>query len=128
MKISELASAANVPAKTIRYYEQVGLLSAPKRQNNGYRSYNANQVDTLVFVRRCRELNIAIGDIKRLLEVQEIPKASCSSVDSIIAEQLARVQKTQRELASLETSLLNLASSCQNNHIEDCKILQQLKA
>lgn len=127
MRISKLASIAQVPAKTIRYYEEIGLLAPSHRTPNGYRHYEDKDVDRLVFIRRCRELNISIGDIKQLLDVQQHPKASCAAVDNIIAEQLARVQQTQRELALLENSLNQLARSCQHQQIEDCTILQQLR-
>ncbi|WP_077338043.1 MerR family transcriptional regulator [Pseudocolwellia agarivorans] len=128
MKISEIASKVNVSAKTIRYYEEVGLLEPPLRKDNGYRLYHQKNVETLIFIRRCRELNIAISDIKLLIDVQQDPKASCASVDKIIADQLARIQQSQRELALLEQSLATLAVSCKNHHVEDCCILHQLKS
>ncbi|WP_372943926.1 Cd(II)/Pb(II)-responsive transcriptional regulator [Shewanella sp.] len=128
MKISELASIAQVSVKTIRYYEQIGLLSTPNRSNNGYRFYQQKDIETLIFIRRCRELNIALDDIKRLVDTQQDPKSSCALVDSIIAQQLARIQKTQRELALLEQSLAALASCCQSQQIKDCNILHTLKA
>ncbi|NMH60939.1 MerR family transcriptional regulator [Alteromonas ponticola] len=128
MKISELAHASNVPAKTIRYYEQIKLISAAERDSNGYRSYQRQDIATLVFIRRCRELNIAIDDIKQLLDIQATPAAPCSTVDDIIARQLAKIKQKQRELALLETSLSELATSCVNHKIEDCSILHQLRA
>ena len=128
MKISELATITEVSAKTIRYYEQVGLLSAPIRAENGYRHYQQQDIEVLLFIRRCRELNIAIDDIKRLVDVQRNPKDSCKIVDNIIAEQLARIQQTQRELAILEQSLATLATSCKTHQIEDCGILHTLKS
>ncbi|GGQ21596.1 hypothetical protein GCM10009411_22110 [Shewanella litoralis] len=85
LKISELASIAQVSVKTIRYYEQIGLLSAPNRSDNGYRFYQQKDIETLTFIRRCRELNIALDDIKRLVDTQQDPKSSCSLVDNIIA-------------------------------------------
>ncbi|GAC14337.1 MerR family transcriptional regulator [Aliiglaciecola lipolytica] len=128
MKISELAIASNVPAKTIRYYEQVGLLKPARRNDNGYRQYRIKDIDTLVFIRRCRELNIAIGDIKQLLDAQQNPNASCAFIDDMIAKQLNRIQQTQRELAILEKTLSALATSCANHKIEDCSILHHLKS
>ena len=127
MKISELALIAQVSVKTIRYYEQIGLLPSPTRTNNGYRHYQEKDIETLIFIRRCRELNIRLDDIKRLVETQQDPKSSCELVDNIIAEQLARIQQTQRELALLEQSLAALASCCKNHQIKDCSILQTLK-
>lgn len=127
MKISELATKSQINAKTIRYYEQVGLISAPQRASNGYRHYQPADVDTLIFIRRCRELNIPLDDIKRLVEVQADPNASCAVVDKIIAEQLAQVQRAQRELALLEQSLQTLAS-CSGEQVDQCTILHKLKA
>ena len=128
MKISELATNTQISTKTIRYYEQVGLLRPPLRSDNGYRHYQSKDVETLVFIRRCRELNISIDDIKRLVDVQQNPKASCALVDNIIAEQLAHIQQTQRELAMLEKSLATLATCCDHQQIEDCSILHNLKS
>lgn len=128
MKISELASIAQVSVKTIRYYEQIGLLSPPIRTSNGYRHYQEKDIETLVFIRRCRELNIGLDDINRLVDTQQDPKSSCALVDNIIAEQLARIQQTQRELALLEQSLAALASCCKSHQIKDCSILQTLKS
>lgn len=127
MKISALSSASNVPVKTIRYYEEVGLIPPARRNASGYRQYAQEDIATLVFIRRCRELNIAIDDIKQLLDVQQNPKASCTVVDDMIHEQLTRIRQTQRELAMLEATLSSLASSCANHKIEDCSILQTLK-
>lgn len=126
MKISELARIAQVPAKTIRYYESVGLLTAPTREANGYRYYNANDVETLTFIRRCRELNIAIDDIKQLVDVKQNPQASCATVDNILIEQLARVRQMQQELSQLEQTLSELVTSCDSEKIQDCCILQSL--
>lgn len=128
MKISELAAATNVSAKTIRYYESVGLLMPASRDNSGYRYFNATDINTLIFIRRCRELNISIDEIKQLVEVQQNPDASCTTVDNIIVEQLARVRQTQRELAQLEQTLAALATSCNGEHIQDCNILHSLRA
>ena len=127
MKISQLAEATDVPAKTIRYYESIGLLRTATREANGYRHYHAADIETLVFIRRCRELNIAIEEIKQLVEVQRNPEASCATVDSIISEQLARVRQTQRELAKLEHTLEALVTSCSSEQIQDCCILQSLR-
>jgi MerR family copper efflux transcriptional regulator len=128
MKISELAQATTVSAKTIRYYESIGLLTSPSREANGYRYYRLHDAEILIFIRRCRELNIPIEDIKQLVEVQNNPEASCATVDNIIAEQLARVQQMQQELNQLEQALSSLLTSCSSKQIQDCCILQSLKS
>lgn len=126
MKISELSSTTQVSAKTIRYYESVGLLTPPTREANGYRYYAMRDVETLIFIRRCRELNIAIDDIKHLVEVKQNPQASCDTVDNIIVAQLAKVRQMQQELGQLEQALSRLATSCSSEKIQNCCILQRL--
>lgn len=126
MKISELAQTTKVAAKTIRYYESIGLLTPASRETNGYRYYKLRDVETLIFIRRCRELNISIEDIKQLVQVKQNPEASCATVDNIIVEQLARVRQMQQELALLEQTLSLLVTSCSSETIQDCCILQSL--
>lgn len=128
MKISELAQTTHIPAKTIRYYESVGLIKPPQRESNGYRYYQLRDVETLIFIRRCRELNIPIEDIKQLVAVKQNPEASCATVDNIIVEQLARVRQLQQELALLEHTLSLLVTSCSSDTIQDCCILQSLQS
>lgn len=117
-----------MPAKTIRYYESVGLLSPPSREANGYRVYKPADKETLVFIRRCRELNIPIKDIKQLVDVKRRPDASCATVDGVIAEQLERVQQMQRELTQLGQTLSSLISSCSSQQSHNCSILQSLSS
>ncbi|MCH8502416.1 MAG: MerR family transcriptional regulator [Aliidiomarina sp.] len=127
MKISELSYASQIAPKTIRYYESIGLLSSPSRDPNGYRNYSTEAVETLIFIRRCKELNMSLSDIKCLVEAQRHPKASCGMVDELIAGQLRKVRETQKELAELEQTLSTLATSCSSEQIQDCSILNKLK-
>ena len=60
MKISELAHATDTPADTIRYYERVGLLTAPARAGNNYRHYDTRHVDRLAFIRQARGLDMSL--------------------------------------------------------------------
>ncbi|OKY27366.1 MULTISPECIES: Cd(II)/Pb(II)-responsive transcriptional regulator [Thalassotalea] len=128
MKISQLAEQTHVPTKTIRYYEDIGLLKPAKRAENGYRYYQVEDVQLLIFIRRCRELNMSLDEIKTLVQVQRQPNISCDTVDSMIAQQLDNVRKAQKELQKLERSLAKLAKCCTSNKIEDCKILNTLNA
>lgn len=127
MKINELAKRSGIASKTIRYYEEVGLLPEPVRTANGYRDYGDADVERLTFIRRCRELQIPINELKRLVSVQVDPGASCGEVDQIIKDQLEKVRNMEQELALLEKTLSELALSCQNNQVRDCEILHRLK-
>lgn len=127
MKISQLAKVTNVASKTIRYYEEIGLLPAAYRNDNGYREYRASDMERLIFIRRCRELQIPLEQIKRLIAVQLDPKSSCQEVDALIEQQLGKVRKTIAELILLEQTLHTLATSCPNDKVGDCQILKNLQ-
>jgi MerR family copper efflux transcriptional regulator len=126
MRINELAACTGTASKTIRYYESVGLLPEPARSANGYREYAERDVDRLTFIRRCRELQIPIEQLKKLVQVQMDQSASCQEVDQIVQNQLEKIRKTRHELALLEESLCELDACCQNNTVSDCAILQRL--
>ena len=127
MKINQLSKLANVLSKTIRYYEEVGLLPKASRNSNGYREYKLVDVDRLIFIRRCRELQIPLEQIKVLIQVQTDKSSSCSEVDLLIAQQLEKVRQTISELSLLEETLSTLAKSCSNDIVGECEILKNLQ-
>ena len=69
MNIGKVSKASGVTAKMIRYYEQIGLIPAAGRNNAGYRSYSANDVERLKFIKRSRELGFSVAEISALLEL-----------------------------------------------------------
>ena len=127
MKISQLSKQTHTASKTIRYYEEIGLLPQAVRNQNGYRDYQEFDVEQLLFIRRCRDLQIPIAKIKILIQVQTDKTSSCGEVDTLIIEQLQKVRKTISELTMLEKTLATLAKSCPNNIVEECEILRNLK-
>ena len=127
MKINQLSKLTNVLSKTIRYYEDVGLLPKAYRNSNGYREYGSTDVERLVFIRRCRELQIPLEQIKILIQVQTDKSSSCREVDLLIEQQLEKVRKTISELSLLEKTLHTLATSCPNDIVGECEILKNLK-
>lgn len=129
MKIGELAKAARVDVETIRYYERIGLLPAPARAHNGYRSYAQAHLERLGFIRHCRALDIPLADIARLLEFVQDPSAECREIDQLIDTQLARVRARLASLQALEQQLVMLRRQCGAPHrATDCGILHELSA
>lgn len=127
MRIGELSSAAGVDVETIRYYEKVGLMPAPERGANGYRSYSAKQLEHLVFIRHCRALDIGLADIRRLLEFSDQPAANCGDINHLIDLQLERVRNRLDSLHALERQLQVLRSTCSGEHpVQGCAILNEL--
>jgi len=127
MKINQLSKLTNVLSKTIRYYEEVSLIPKASRNSNGYREYSSLDVDRLIFIRRCRELQIPLDKIKILIQVQTDEASSCREVDLLIEQQLEKVRNTISELSLLEKTLNTLAKSCSNDIVGECEILKNLK-
>ena len=129
MKIGELANATGVPSETIRYYEKIGLLPEPVRDSSGYRCYRPAHLDRLLFIRRCRNLDMAQDEIRELIRLAELPEADCSEVDALLARHLIHVRERLRELASLEETLVQLQEACSDRRtVRECGILGGLKS
>lgn len=129
MKIGDLARATGVEVETIRYYEKAGLLPAPARAANGYRSYGVPHLERLAFVRHCRALDMPLADVKRLLDFLGSPQADCGDINALIDSQLARVRARLASLRALERQLAALRDSCDANHaVHECGILHELVA
>lgn len=127
MKIGEIASLAKVDTQTLRYYEKIGLLPAPIRMANGYRSYPDHSVERIRFIRHCRELDMSLEEVARILELSSQPDADCDDINRILDRHLAQVREKQRELAQLETQLQSLRSQCDTHRrAADCGILKDL--
>jgi DNA-binding transcriptional MerR regulator len=125
--ISEAAQQARSTASTIRYYEKIGLLSPPKRGNNGYRYYDSADIQRLAFVNRARKLGFPIASVVDLLRLADHPRDPCEAVDILLADQLEAVESRIHQLRELEARLRRLQDACNGKHpIRECKILAAL--
>ena len=127
MRISELASATGVDLETIRYYEKQALLPAPAREDNGYRSYTAEHLERLSFIRHCRALDIPLADIRRLVAFIQSPAQDCGDINQLIDQQIARVKARLKSMKALEKQLSQLRAQCDDRHHgKECGILHEL--
>jgi DNA-binding transcriptional MerR regulator len=93
MLIGELAAQADVTAKTIRYYESIGLLPQPRRTDAGYRVYDEEDVERLGFIRRAVELDLPLGDIGEILALRDRTQRPCDYVVRVARERLADLEE-----------------------------------
>lgn len=129
MRIGELAKATGVDVETIRYYEKIGLLAAPDRRDNGYRTYAQGHLERLAFVRHCRALDIPLINIQLLLSLVDSPQANCEEIDHLVDAQLAKVRARLASMQALEQQLIALRGRCSApDRAADCGILQELVA
>ena len=123
MKISEAARASGVSAKTIRYYESIGLIPRASRSESGYRSFVQMDIDTLRFVQRARSLGFSVKDVARLLDLWRDRSRVSSAVKTLATEQLGEIDRKIDELRSMRDTLEHLAEQCHGDQRPDCPIL-----
>jgi len=121
MRIGEFAEAAGVPAKTIRYYESVGLLPGPRRLGNGYRDYDASAAKRLEFIRSSQAIGLTLGEIRSVLDFRDRGEVPCAHVAELIDR---RAQDVSAQIAALErarTELDRLARRARRLSPRDCE-------
>lgn len=115
MKIGELAAASGTTAKTIRFYEQSGVLPEPTRMPSGYRDYGPEFVDRLSFVRRAQAAGLSLREIRQILAVHDRGEAPCGHVRGVLADRLDQVRAQIAELVTLEEHLNSLLVHAQHS-------------
>ncbi|GEO81345.1 Cu(I)-responsive transcriptional regulator [Pararhodospirillum oryzae] len=125
MNIGAVARRLNLPAKTIRYYEDIGLLRPP-RDENGYRHFRETDVHKLAFLARARALGFTIEDCRALLSLYEDAGRESVRVKRIAEDHLARIDEKIEHLRSLRSTLAHLIECCAGDHRPDCPILEDL--
>jgi len=125
MNIGDAAERSGLPAKTIRYYEEIGLL-APGRAGNGYRDYSDNDVHRLRFVQRSRSLGFSVEECRQLLSLYGDRSRESADVKALAETKLAEIDRKIAELAELRGVLATLVHACHGDHRPDCPILDSL--
>jgi MerR family copper efflux transcriptional regulator len=126
MNIGEAAQASGLTAKTIRYYEQIELVSVPARNLNGYRLYDEGAVEELRFVHRARDVGFSVEECRQLVQLHANPQRHSAHVKSLVLEKCAEVERRIQQLQSMNLMLLALADRCSGNEGPDCAILSEL--
>ena len=128
MTIGELASRAGVKVATIRFYERRGILKSPARTPSGYRRYEQEEVERVLFVRRAQGLGFTLGEIQELLALRVEHGSTCGAVETRAREKLDRVKLKVRELERMKQVLERLVSACEAREpTEECPILAVLE-
>lgn len=126
MNIGDVAKATGISAKMIRYYEDTGLIRAALRTYSGYRVYTENDIQTLRFVRRARDLGFTVKQIDDLLTLWRDRDRASADVKQIAMGHVAELEKKMQELKEMTETLRHLASNCQGDNRPDCPILMSL--
>jgi MerR family copper efflux transcriptional regulator len=125
MNVGEAARASGLPAKTIRYYEEIGLIS-PARAANGYRDYAHEDVHRLAFLRRARGLGFSVEECRQLMALYRDKSRASHDVREIAVAHVAAIEEKIRELQSMRNTLQKLIHACHGDHRPDCPILDDI--
>jgi len=125
MNIGQAAQRSRLPAKTIRYYEDVSLIK-PSRAENGYRDYSDNDVHRLRFLQRARSLGFTIEECRLLLSLYDDDHRASAQVKEVVKDKIGEIDRKVCELNSLRITLSALAEHCHGDERPDCPIIDDL--
>lgn len=120
MRIGDLAARAGLTTKTIRFYEDSGLLPAPPRTSGGYRDYPGHTATRLAFIRDAQRAGLTLAEIRSILALRDDGHAPCTHVTGLINEHLADIDRRMAELAATREALRALADRAATTDPADC--------
>ncbi|KKB99838.1 heavy metal-responsive transcriptional regulator [Mycolicibacter arupensis] len=131
MQIGELAKLSNTSAKTIRFYEDSGLLPPPARTPSGYRDYGPEVVERIRFIHRGQAAGLTLQKVRQILAIHDRGEAPCGHVRQVLGTRLDQVRAQIAELVALEGHLQTLvdhashAAPTEHDHSTVCWILEE---
>jgi len=125
MNIGDIAKRTGLPAKTIRYYEEIGLVT-PHREANGYRVFDDKDMHRLTFLARARALGFPIEECRTLLALYKDDTRASADVKRIAQDHLAQIEDKILQLQSMRDTLTHLVRECAGDNRPDCPILKDL--
>lgn len=124
LTIGRLASETGTTVETVRYYERAGLIPAPARTEGNYRSYRAQDLERLRFIRRTRDLGFTLAEVRALLEMAGERERDCGTVDALASRHLEEIDRKIADLTALRRELAGVIASCAGGTVAECRILE----
>lgn len=127
MNIGQAAKRSGISAKMIRYYEEIGLLPAPKRSESGYRHYTDADIRTLSFIQHARELGFSSEQMKELLGLWLNEVRQSSEVKALAQKHIDMLEQKIRDMQVMVTMLKQSVARCAGDERSDCEILKDIE-
>jgi MerR family copper efflux transcriptional regulator len=127
MNIGTVARRSGLPAKTIRYYEHIGLITPANRRPNGYRAYSLVDMRTLHFIKRARSLGFSVEEIRDLLDLWRNTRRSSADVKALATRHVEVLDRKIAELQTMRKTLADLVRRCHGDARPDCPILDDIE-
>jgi len=126
MNISDVAKKTGLTSKTIRFYEEKALITAPIRSDNGYRHYSARHVEELTLLRQARQVGFNLDECRELVALFNDPARHSADVKARTLQKVAEIEKHISELGEMRQRLLTLADQCPGDEGAECPIINNL--
>jgi MerR family copper efflux transcriptional regulator len=127
MTIGEVAARTGVPPKTIRFYEEAGIIAHPNRDENRYRTYSDVDVQTLRFIAYARSLGFSLKEVGELLSLYRDRRRASKDVKRLALSHVADLDRKIAELTAIRKSIADLARRCHGDNRPECPILEELE-
>ncbi|WP_085930168.1 MerR family transcriptional regulator [Asticcacaulis biprosthecium] len=124
--IGHLARTTGTKVETIRFYEKTGLIPEPARTTGNFRSYEAQHLNRLSFIRRARDLGFSLDEVRALLALSDERNGSCQAVDEIARKHRDEVERKIADLQALKVVLDNVIEDCHCRTVAECSIIEAL--
>ncbi len=131
MRIGELAGQLGINSKTIRYYEEIGLIPPAPRSSSGYREYTATDADRLTFIKTAQRLGMSLEEVAEILSLRERGEKPCAYVRDVLNEQMRSIDQRIAELRALRRELRELRAAADAIPEVDgatCRIIEHVRA
>ena len=128
MTISEAANRSGVPPKTIRFYEESGIIARAVRSENRYRTYSDADIQTLRFIHRARSLGFTLREVTDLLALYRNRRRESREVKKLALNHVAALDRRIAEMTAIRNTIAELAEHCRGDHRPECPILAELEA
>lgn len=120
MRIGEIAERAGVTTKTVRYYEQLGILPQPERTASGYRTYGDDTLDRLRFIRDAQSTGLNLTEIHSILEMKDQGERSCEHTRDLLARHVHDIDAQMTRLTTARQTLMRLAERADRADPAEC--------
>ncbi len=126
MNIRDVAKKTGLTSKTIRFYEEKALITAPIRSDNGYRHYSARHVEELTLLRQARQVGFNLDECRELVALFNDPARHSADVKARTLQKVAEIERHISELGEMRQRLLTLAEQCPGDEGAECPIINNL--
>jgi MerR family copper efflux transcriptional regulator len=120
MRIGEVSTRSGTSIKTIRYYEEIGVLSQPARSPSGYRDYDDDVIERLQFIRSSKTVGLTLREIREIIVYRDRGEVPCTHVFDLLRRRRNEVAERLKELGEAQIVLDSLVARARNLRPEDC--------